>query len=342
MCLNALKLTEYLSNNKEEILQVLESLGYQSITYNASKNEFRFAREYGRNPSSVRLNVETLNFTCFSTNERGNLYTLVMKQRELNFPKALDYIADLLNLEKKNFSKSVKYPFGGFYKKLIREIQEPEMLMKTYDESLLDEYSNKFNTMFFKDGINYQTQDKYNIGYDLVSNRIVVPEYTFDGKLCGIMGRSIDSNCPKEERWLPIIPCSRSLTLYGYHRNYEMIQNKGLCVIGESEKFPQQLDSFGCYLGLASCGCNLSDTQTKYIKSLLIDKTILAYDEGLEEEFIREEAKKLMINNTIFKNKVGYVYDKENIIIPKGSKGSPSDYGKDKFSYLIKNCVVWL
>lgn len=340
--MNALKLTEHISNSRDQILHVLESLEYKSISYNPSKNEFRFARDFGRNPSSVRLNIETLNFTCFSTNEMGNLYTLVMKQKELNFPQALEYVADLLGLEKNSFNKSVKYPFGGFYKNLIREIQEPETVMKTYETNILNEYVGKFNLMFFNDGISYQTQEKYEIGYDLLSNRITVPEFTFDGKLCGIMGRSIDSNCQKDERWLPIIPCSRSLTLYAYHRNYEAIQNKGLCIIGESEKFPQQLDSFDCKIGLASCGCNLSDTQVKYAKGLLVNKTILAYDEGLEEEYIREEAKKLKINNAIFNNYVGYIFDRENIIIPKNSKGSPSDFGKEKFSYLIKNCVVWI
>lgn len=340
--MNALKLTEHLSNSKDEILQVLESLEYKSISYNSSKNEFRFARDFGRNPSSVRLNLETLNFICFSTNEKGNLYTLIMNRKEVNFPQALKYVADLLGYEKSKFNRSVKYPFGGFYKSLIREIQDPETTMQTYSTSVLREYTGKFNTMFFYDGINYQTQQKYEIGYDLPSNRITVPEYTFDGKLCGIMGRSIDSNCPKEERWLPIIPCSRSLTLFGYHRNYEPIQRKRLCVIGESEKFPQQLDSFGCQVGLGSCGCNLSETQIKYTKGLLVDKTILAYDEGLDEEYIREEAKKLKIDNTIFNNHVGYVFDRENVIIPKGSKGSPSDFGKEKFTYLIKNCVVWI
>ena len=239
--MNALKLTEHLSNNRDDILKVLESLDYQNITYNSSHNEYRFAREYGRNPSSVRLSVDTLSFICFSTNERGNLYSLVMNKKSLNFPKALEYIADLLGLEKNSFNKAVKVPFGGFYKKLIREIQEPEMSMKTYDESILEEYLGKFNTMFFNDGISYKTQEKFNVGYDIWTNRITVPEYTFDGKVCGIMGRSIDSNCAKEERWLPIIPCSRSLTLYGFHTNYECIQRKNLCVIGESEKFPQQL-----------------------------------------------------------------------------------------------------
>ncbi len=340
--MNALTLTEYLSANKNDILQVLESLEYQNITYNAAHNEYRFAREYGRNPSSVRLSVDTLRFICFSTNEKGNLYSLVMKQKNMNFPKALEYIADLLGLEKSSFNTKIRLPFGGFYKNLIREIQEPEVVMKTYDESILDEYSGKYNTMFFKDGISYKTQEKYEVGFDLLSNRITIPEYTFDGRLCGIMGRSIDSNCPKEERWLPIIPCSRSLTLYGYHRNYADIQDKNLCVVLESEKAPQQLDSFGCHIGLGSCGCNLSDTQVKYIKGLLVQKTILAYDEGLEEEYIREEAKKLKVNNAVFNNQVGYIYDKENVVIPKGSKGSPSDFGREAFSYLVKNCTVWI
>ena len=265
-----------------------------------------------------------------------------MNKKSLNFPQALEYIANLLGLEKSNFNKAVKVPFGGFYKKLIREIQEPEMSMRTYDESILDEYLGKFNTMFFNDGISYKTQEKFNVGYDIWTNRITVPEYTFDGKLCGIMGRSIDSNCAKEERWLPIIPCSRSLTLYGYHTNYECIQRKNLCVIGESEKFPQQLDTMGSNVGLGSCGCHLSDTQTKYIKGLLVSKNILAYDEGLEEEYIREEAKKLKIDNAVFHNDVGYIWDSEHQVIPKGSKGSPSDYGKEGYLYLMKNCVKWI
>ena len=340
--MNALKLTERLSNNTDDIFKVLESLEYHNITYNTSKNEFRFAREYGRNPSSVKLNAETLSYVCFSTNDRGSIYSLVMKQKDFSFPKALDYVANLLGYEKNELKTAIKLPFHGYYKKLLKDIQEPETSMKTYSDDILSEYDGKYNTMFFNDGISYETQAKFNVGYDIWTNRITVPEYTLDGKLCGIMGRAIDANCPKEERWLPIIPCSRSLTLYGYHTNYGNIQNKNLCIVGESEKFTQQLDSFGCHIGLASCGCHLSDTQAKYIKSLLVNKTILAYDDGLEEEFIREEAKKLKVDNAIFSNKVGYVFDKDNIIIPKGSKGSPSDYGKDKFSYLIKNCVVWV
>ena len=317
-------------------------MDYTNITYRSKKNELRFSREYGHNPTSMRLKLDTLKFDGFSINVHGNIYTLVMKTKNLSFPNALKYITSVLGLEKNQFNKKIHYPFGGFYKGIMKEIKEPEFSMTTYDESILIEYSGKYNMMFFNDGIYFQTQECFHIGFDLESLRITVPEYTLDGKLCGIMGRLNDSKCLKEERWLPIIPCSRSLTLYGYHHNYETIQQKNIVVIGESEKFVQQLHSMGCYVGLATCGCDVSDVQARHLKALMTSKIILAYDEGLEEDNIRMQAEKLVLNNSMFKNKVGYIYDKDNSILPKGSKASPSDLGKGAFLELMKNHVIWI
>jgi DNA primase len=132
------------------------------------------------------------------------------------------------------------------------------------------------------------------------------------------------------------------LTLYGYHNNYDSIQQKNIVVIGESEKFVQQLYSMGSKVGLATCGCDVSDVQAKHLKSLMTSKIILAYDEGLEEEQVRQQAQKLVLDNAVFRNKVGYIYDKDNTILQKGSKASPSDLGKDAFLRLMKDHVVWL
>lgn len=315
---------------------------YTQITYRQQKNELRFSREEGLNPTAMRLKLDTLKFDGFSINLHGNLFSLVMQTQKLSFPKALHYIANQLGLEKSQFSGKIRYPFSGFYKGLMKEINEPEYAMKTYDESEIEEYLGKYNTMFFKDGINFQTQEFFKVGFDLESCRITVPEYTLDGKLCGVMGRLNDTKCSKDERWLPIIPCSRSLTLYGYHHNYDFIQQKNIVVVGESEKFVQQLHSMGSRIGLATCGCDISDVQAKYLKSLMTKKIVLAYDEGLEEDNVRMQTEKLVLNNAVFKNRVGYIYDKNNLILPKGSKASPSDLGKDAFLELMKNHIVWL
>lgn len=324
-------------------MKVLESLGFENINYYISGREFRFPRKIDGNPTGTRIKVDTLNYQCYTTGEKGNLYTLVMNCMGYTyFPNALEYVVKVLELDREEFNQKIKYPFGGYYRELMKSITDPESDMKIYPESILTEYEGKFNTMFFRDGIDYQTQEKFGIGYDLYTNRITIPEYTLDGRLCGIMGRLNDENARQGDRWLPIIPCGRHLTLYGYHINYPHIQNKGLCIIGESEKFTQQLDSMGCNLGLSTCGCHISLIQEKHLKALLVPRLILAYDEGLDEEIVREEAGKLVVNNNIFHNKVGYIWDEYNEIIPKGSKGSPSDYGREAFTHLVKNCTKWI
>ncbi len=68
----------------------------------------------------------------------------------------------------------------------------------------------------------------------------------------------------------------------------------------------------------------------------------MSYDEGLAEHNMREEAKKLIEDNALMKNQVGYIYDRQNVILKSGSKNSPTDMGKAGFDELLKNHVVWL
>lgn len=339
--MNVMRVNEALSADEDIVREILEELGFTQLTFDACKRTFRFAREEGRNPTSMVLNLDTLSFHCFSTNSKGNLYTLIMQRKDMNFPNALKWAADYAGLDKEEYDIDIQLPFGGFFQGLVKEISEPEFSMKTYDESELDEYKGFYNTMFLKDGISFESQEKFNIGYDTLSNRVTIPIYSLDNKLIGIMGR-YNGKCEKEERWLPIIPCSRSLTVYGFNENYQSIQEKGMAVIFESEKSVMQCHSFGCNIALATSGCHISDTQAKHIKSMFLPKIILAYDEGLSQEDIIAEAEKLKMDNQIYKNQVGYIYDREHKYLPEGSKASPSDLGKEVFSKLVKECVVWL
>ena len=102
------------------------------------------------------------------------------------------------------------------------------------------------------------------------------------------------------------------------------------------------MSSMNCNIGLATCTDKISDVQQKYIKALNVSRTILAYDEGLEEDYIRSQAEKLKVDNSFMQNKVGYIYDKHNEILKKGAKQSPSDTGIKGFSELVKHHVVWI
>lgn len=341
--MNVVGLTNRLINNKDAVEQVLEAIGHDNIRYNSSKNYFVFSRLDGDNANACNLFLDNLKLICYTRSDmNGDIYTLVMTELGLSFPKAIEFVTKTCGFSAEEFDIEIKKPFGGFYQGLIKEQTEPESTIKTYDMSILDDYTGMLSKQLFDDGISYKVQEDNYIGYDMWSNRITIPEFTFDGKICGIMGRLNKTDCGHDERWFPIVPCSRALTLYGYHRNYQTIKNKNLCIITESEKGPLQMESFGCKVGLGSCGCHISATQAKYIKGLMTDRIILAYDEGIDEEAIREEAKKLKLENNIVKNHVGYIYDREHDVLKKNSKASPTDYGRNKFSYLVKKCVTWI
>ena len=151
-------LANYLSNDIDACVLILESLDYTNISHIRHKNELRFSREEGRNPSAVRLSLQTLRFVCFSTNERGNIYTLVMKKNDMNFPQSLRYVANKLGLEKSRFSNKIKYPFSGFYRGLVNEVRNPELKTPIYEDCIMSDYLGKYSLMFLKDGIDFDTQ----------------------------------------------------------------------------------------------------------------------------------------------------------------------------------------
>lgn len=340
--LNVKLLTDSLADNPDRVRLCLEALNIHPIRYDSAQHSFRFPRKAGHNPTSVSLNVKTLTYNCFSSPDRGNLYSLVMKLKNCSFPQALSFVCKSAGLQESSFSKKTRLPFGGFYKGLVASQSEPEQSLQTYPESILAQYDTANSLQFIQDGIDALTQERFHIGFDPVTNRITIPQYSFDGKLVGIMGRSNRANCPHEERWYPILKTSRSLTLYGYHFNYFHIQQKRTVVIGESEKFVMQCASFGCNVALATCGCYLSDTQARYLKMLRPSLVIFAYDEGLSQDHLIQQASKLVTANPLLSCRVGYVWDPQHDFIPQNSKQNAADLGKQTFQSIIQSKIQYL
>lgn len=339
--MNAALLQQRLSGNTDDLFTILETLEFQHLTLCKNNTQFRFSRLEDTNPTSMMLDVNTLRYYCFSTNGKGNLFTLIMDRLHCTFPQSLEFVAKVLDLDTSEFNIKVRYPFHGFYRKLLPD-RDDDFTLPTIPEDSLAPYLGKLNTMFFQDGIDYKTQELFQIGYDDVSGRITIPERDFNGNLVGIMGRSNDPRCSHEERWLPIVPCSRSKTLFGLQQNYRSIVDRRSVFLFESEKAPMQMRSFGSQLALGLCGCHVSQAQATMISSMQPKNVVLALDEGLEEEAVREEAKKLQQDNIIVKTKVGYVWDADGDIIPKGSKLNAADLGKDAYIQIMNTKVRWL
>ena len=81
-------------------------------------------------------------------------------------------------------------------------------------------------------------------------------------------------------------------------------------------------------------------TNKDVVRHPLVQKIILAYDEGLEEEHLVNECKKLIVNNPILKTKVGYIWP--DGLIQEGSKMNIADLGKDVYKEGVTKYVKWV
>lgn len=333
-------LKNYIINNPEYIELILEKSGFHNI--NKRDDEFRCARESGRNPTSVKVNINTLSSTCFSTNLKGDLITLVQSKLYTNFPNTIKKIAEMIDFTHEEKQEEYSLPFGGFYKNIAKLKNDDSVDIEIYSNDVLDRFEKIPNLLFYEDGILPETQLKYEVGYDSVTSRISVPWYTTDGRLCGIMGRLNKKEVAEDEsKWFPIISFPKSKTIYGFVHNYSTIQEKRIVMIGESEKHSMALSSKGLDVGVSLGGSFMSEIQANHIKSLFPDKIIVMLDEGLLEDHSREIAMQLK-SDKYYKNNVGYVYDKNNIYLPKGSKLAPSDLDKNSLNKLIQDCTIWV
>lgn len=335
--MNVQTLNDKLINNAELIRKVLNKLELNNIQEVEHQGLFKFPRPEGDNASGVLLYINSLKVIGLTDSSySGNIYTLVMKIKKCNFPEALEKIGRWIGI--KNETYKIHRPFSGFYMNILRDKNEPETYLKTYSESILPSPFN-LSKSFLDDGIKLDVQQKLGMRYSIEDDSILIPIYTLDHKLVGVKGRNNDKDCDFNHRWYAWLPYAKTCVVYGLDVNYESIIKKRTLVIFESEKSVGQTISMGFNCGCAIAGHNISDAQTRIIKSLMVDNIIVAFDEGLSEEEIIHECKKLKSDSPIYTNKVSYVYDRNHKYLLEGSKDSPSDKGRDVLNNLLKECL---
>ena len=331
--MNVQTLNNELIDNTDNIIKVLTKLGHEHIQ--ARGKYITFANLSGDNPNACSILVGTLSYQNFSHGGNGNLYTLVMDDLGYNFPKALDTIAKWLGVTK-TLQYNIHLPFNAFYKNVLREQLEPESYMKKYSEDCLPPLDS-FSKLFIDDHISVEAQKHFKVRYCHEDDCILIPIFDINDEMVGVKARN-NSNEDYNNRWYAWLPYAKSHVVYGLNWNYKNIINKKTLIIVEAEKSVMQAWDFGLYCVVAIGGHNISEVQARIIKSLMVENIIVAFDESVCEDEIRYEASKLCVNNMTYQNKVSYIFDKNNLYLPKESKASPTDLGKETWQKLYKNC----
>lgn len=331
---------EYLKNNPEQIEKILSYYNYHSI--NITDKEIRCAKIGGDNPSGCRIKLnDNLSATDFTTSYNGDLFGLIATHTGLTYREVLKTITTMLGKKiEGNYQPEEEVLFDGFFDGLYIPYEDKEEEV-TYDESVLEEYNNgyKWFKRFTDDGILPSSQLKFQIGFDEESNRITIPWRDFEGKLIGVISR-IDSDEKTNFKYLPLIAFPKHKYLYGLYENKEHIKESKEVYIFEAEKSVMLGDSLGYKSFLSLGGNSISTTQVEQILKLGVNKIIIALDEGLDTDIIKKDIK--TIRDCLFMRecKVGFILDKNNKYLPKGSKASPIDLGREIFEKLCDECLI--
>lgn len=334
---------------KEHILEnnlistVLEELGCHHIT---QKNGYiQCANPDGNNTTAVcvyeNTYLTTINYTRDITNGKvfaTDLISLVEFYKQVSFPFAVKWICDILDIDYySNFDDEL--PQSIQITKMLLDMQvsdsdiDVEKPLIPISEKILNYYKPYVNDMFLQDGVSYETQREFEVGYDELSDRITIPIRDDLGNLVGVKGRYFYRQVPEDkQKFIYLERCARSQILYGLYKTINYIKHKRRVFVVEAEKGVMQLFDKGYCEAVSTGGSKISKTQIDKLTRLCVP-IIFVFDKDIEKEELERIASRFIDGVEIYAliDTIGILDEKE----------SPTD-NIIKFGKLLNECMLKL
>lgn len=321
-----------LLDKPEYIVELLERYEFEKVRMH--NDEIRCAYGEGSNPTAIQLrlkNNDGLFIKDYSRDISCDIFSYIIKTRKADFKEVLNTVKQILGIDSYMYFEPSRSAFGGFYNKIKRQAQA--LQVKVYPEKTLDEFEYGCQLRFLRDNISYETQQAFQIGYDVISQRITIPIRNIYGELIGVKGRIAGEPDEDEPKYMYIYPCPMSSTLFGYCQNYEYINDGKTILIGESEKFVMQCYSYGIRNCVAIGSNSLSSTQCRLLLELNPERVVFMLDKDLPPEITEHNAERLALCSRMRDLQIDWWDWRLNTDLPL--KSSPSDYGRDTIKRIL-------
>lgn len=318
------EIKKQLLDNPDSIVSILEYYDFTNIRLNHSEIRCSFGQDHDASAIRIKLtNNDSLYVQDFVRSDyKGDIISYIMKSRNVPFVDVVSKIKNELGISNTTFSK--RKVFGGLFN-IAKRTSDYES--KVHSETILQSYKG-LNTKFLKDNISLSTQRDFGLGFDIDSQRITIPIRNAYGELIGVKGRCNYNPKDDEPKYLYLVPCAMSTTLFGYSQNYQHLINAEEIFIFEAEKSVMQAYDFGIKNTVALGSNNLSLTQIKLLYNLQPKKIVFMLDKGLDYTQTYNNRDSL-INFCKMNEFEIYMWDWKKSNLP--DKSSPTDYGEDTF-----------
>ena len=239
--------------------------------------------------------------------------------------------------------------------KIPAEIEEDwRKALTEYNPAIMDCFSKnkKYLRVWEKEGISFDSMEKFGIKFDMIRNRMVIPIYSDKGVFVGAKVRNFSQeDIENGRKYMPLIhnnelySYDKGKVLYGLYLNKKPIKSSKRVIIFEAEKSVLLMDSL--YVGNRSVsigGINTSAYQIELLKQYGVKTIVLALDNdysllpnenGEYDKYyglyrMLKEANKLRAKGF----KIEIVYDWEQEFLE--NKDAPIDKGREIWNKLYR------
>lgn len=319
------------------IAELLEKFSFANIKVN--EKYISFGREMGSNPSAICIyltNNENIFVQDYARNNRAEIFSYIIKEKNIEFGLVFEAAKNITGISSWEYDSEEFEPFGGFYKRIKKnsEIEKEDIEIPITD---LEIYPPIISKRFLDDHIYPDVQRRFDIRYDPETQRILIPIRSPSGKVVGLKGRLNSDPSENEAKYLYIVQCQKSKTLFGFSENYQYLHGNDIFVV-ESEKSVMQAYGYGFRNFVALSGNTISTRQCKLITELMPKSVSFLLDNNLDLSISMSNARKLKKISKLFQIEIKYWDWKNNINIPE--KCSPTDLEKSDLINIMENELV--
>lgn len=273
-------------------------------------------------------------FYDYSSGCGGNVYSFVKRYYNCSGHEAVEKLKNYAGV-----NEDVAFPREKMAATIIcRQFSKSKTVPKQFTGTILPENTmEKYEktpeklAVWEREGISRESLDKYQVYYDRISDRLVYPIRSVDGKIVNIGGRTLNPLWKEKgmRKYMYFYPWGTINTIYGLSENRTEIKKKHEILLFEGCKSVLLADTWGIHNAAAILTSHLSPNQLKILVKLGC-RVVFALDKDVD----------IRIDKNIEKLKryvtVEYIHDWNNLL---DAKDAPVDKGSEVFERLYKERV---
>jgi DNA primase len=321
-----------------DVEEFLNDLGMHNVSKDGKEIFFSCpfpGHNHGDLNPSASMQQGTTRVHCFGCGFNGNALTFLAEYENISPLKAAhhirQYLGDAFKEPENSFLQEINEKLTSINEeerpKRNQSLDTKELEKREIDWQKVWQWEQKEPGLalayMFDRGFHWQTLQDWDIGFDIISERITIPWFDGEGNLIGFKGRALDKDIGNgNARYLVLggpeygfDTFDMSLMFFGMDQ-LPYSNNQPLIIV-EGELNAIALDQAGIYWRLGISGKHISDAQAYILNGM--DRDIILWFDDVQDEL--KAADKLIKNNKV-------------LIIPEHDK-DPADSTPDEIRDLL-------